>query len=355
MKSRILTVSLCAVLSFAAPASADSKLVTLLKTPNHGIQPQAVMDAKGTLHLLYFQGDPKGGNLWYVRRDIDKPTFSVPLRVNSQDGSAIAIGTIRGGQLAVGKNGCADVAWNGSGQALPKNPLAGVPMLYARLDDAGTAFEPQRNLMTRTAHLDGGGTVAADGAGNVYVAWHAMKDREGNETNRQVWLSISKDDGQTLAPEKPAWDEPTGACGCCGMRGFADAHGDLLFLYRAATAKINRGMVLLRSADQGQSFTGVRLDNWKIESCPMSAAAFAQGPSGLYAAWENDGQIYFVRTAKGNTPPKAAPGPANDRRLPALAVNKDGTFVLVWTEGTGWNRGGTLAWQVYDKAGNAYD
>ncbi len=27
-------------------------------------------------------------------------------------------------------------------------------------------------------------------------------------------------------------------------------------------------------------------------------------------------------------------------------------MILVWTEGTGWNRGGNLAWQVYDKAGN---
>ena len=26
-------------------------------------------------------------------------------------------------------------------------------------------------------------------------------------------------------------------------------------------------------------------------------------------------------------------------------------MILVWTEGTGWNRGGGLAWQVYDKAG----
>jgi hypothetical protein len=26
-------------------------------------------------------------------------------------------------------------------------------------------------------------------------------------------------------------------------------------------------------------------------------------------------------------------------------------MILVWTEGTGWERGGALAWQVYDKDG----
>ena len=35
-------------------------------------------------------------------------------------------------------------------------------MLFARLDDDGTAFETQRNLMTYTQGLDGGGSVAAD-------------------------------------------------------------------------------------------------------------------------------------------------------------------------------------------------
>jgi hypothetical protein len=36
------------------------------------------------------------------------------LRVNSQQGSAIAAGAIRGAHLAVGRNGRVHVAWNGS-------------------------------------------------------------------------------------------------------------------------------------------------------------------------------------------------------------------------------------------------
>ena len=351
MNSRIFALTTILLYCSTATLHADTKQVSLLKTPNHGIQPQAVVDAKGTLHLLYFQGDPKAGNLWYVRRGTGRRTFSKPLRVNSQDGSAIAIGTIRGGVIAVGKNGRIHVAWNGSGKALPKNPIAGTPMLYARLNDAGTGFEPQRNLMTKSAWLDGGGTVAADAAGNVYVAWHGVSKPTGDETTRQVWISESHDDGKTFAAEKPAWNQPTGACGCCGMRGFADARGEVYFVYRSAQAKINRGMVLLRSSDHGQSFLGAKLDNWRIESCPMSSAAFAEGPSAVYAAWENDGQVYFERVDKAKASPVAALGSGGERRLPALAVNKDGAVILVWTDGTGWNRGGALAWQVFDKAG----
>jgi hypothetical protein len=329
--------------------------VVVVKTPDRGIQPQAVLDAKGDLHLLYFQGDPKNGNLMYVRRDAGKVTFSTPLQVNSQDGSAVAIGTIRGGQLALGKNGRVHVAWNGSMKAEPKNPIQGMPMLYARLNDKGTAFEPQRNLMTKSAILDGGGTLAADSQGNVYVAWHALDaNLQRGEGNRKVWVSISSDDGKTFAAEKPAWNENTGACGCCGMRGFADLQGNAYFIYRAATENINRGMYVLKSTDQGKSFTGLQLDNWKIGTCPMSSEAFAQGPSDVYMAWETEGQIYFSRVTspKGEkVPNRAAPGKGGDRQHPALAFNKKGDMILVWTEGTGWNRGGALAWQVYGKNG----
>ncbi|MEO7649520.1 MAG: hypothetical protein ABIZ80_03565, partial [Bryobacteraceae bacterium] len=98
--------------------------------------------------------------------------------MNSQPGSAIAVGTIRGAQLALGRNGRVHVARNGSMAAEPKgttNPDSGkpgVPMLYAGLDNGGKAFERQRNLMTLSFGLDGGGSIAAGHAGNVYVAWH---------------------------------------------------------------------------------------------------------------------------------------------------------------------------------------
>jgi len=327
--------------------------VSLLKTPNRGIQPQTVVDAAGNLHLLYFEGTPGNGNLMYLRRDTGKKDFTTPLRVNSQDGSAIATGTIRGGHLALGKNGRVHVAWNGSMKAEPKHPISGHPMMYAHLADDGKRFEPQRNLMTQSAVLDGGGTLAADANGNVFVAWHAVgKDLPKGENHRQVWVSASNDDGKTFAAEKPAWSENTGACGCCGMRGFTDLKGTSYFLYRAASEKVNRGMYVLTTADQGKRFVGQQLDNWKIDTCPMSSESFAEGPRGVYAAWDNDGQI-FVAPIQNPKLAMQAPGEGGNRKHPSLAFNKNGDMLLAWTEGTGWNRGGALVWQVYDKTGKA--
>lgn len=86
----------------------------------------------------------------------------------------------------------------------------------------------------------------------------------------------------------------------------------------------------------------------------MSSEALVEGPNGVYAAWETQGQVKFARVEPGSVkhaPPVAAPGPGKDRKHPALAVNAAGETLLAWTEGTGWNRGGALAWQLYDRNG----
>src|SRR5687767_5380335 len=89
--------------------------VEVLRTPDGGIQPQAVTDARGTIHLVYYRGEAGAGDLFYRRRDAAQETWSKPIRVNSVPGSAVAAGTIRGGHLAVGKDGRVHVVWFGSG------------------------------------------------------------------------------------------------------------------------------------------------------------------------------------------------------------------------------------------------
>src|SRR5438034_4404999 len=92
----------------------ETSQVTLLRTPHEGIQPQTVLDRDGVLHMIYFNGDASGGDIEYVSRKPNGKDFWEPIRVNSQPGSAIAIGTVRGPQLAVGRNGRVYVIWFGS-------------------------------------------------------------------------------------------------------------------------------------------------------------------------------------------------------------------------------------------------
>jgi hypothetical protein len=57
------------------------------------------------LRLVYFTGEPQGGDIYNIRREAGKTEFTSPLRINSEPGSALAVGTIRGAHLAVGKTG----------------------------------------------------------------------------------------------------------------------------------------------------------------------------------------------------------------------------------------------------------
>lgn len=327
--------------------------VTQRRVPDGGIQPQVAVDEHGTVHLVYFHGDAANGNVWYVRSTDGGSTFSTPIQVNHIAGSAIATGTVRGAQLALGRNGRVHVAWNGSPAAAPTG--SGVPMLYTRLDDAGTAFEPERNVMHAVYDIDGGGAVAADRAGHVYVVWHANAPGERGEDKRRVWVARSTDDGRTFEHEQAAFDEPTGACGCCGLGTFADIRGTVYILFRSAFETVNRDMYLLTSHDLGRHFDGTAIDRWNVGLCVMSTQAFSESKSGVFTAWETKGQVYRGRVDPNSgkvSQVMAAPGADRSRKHPALAVNARGDVLLAWTEGTAWSRGGSAAWQLFDNEGN---
>jgi hypothetical protein len=333
--------------------SASVADITLTRVPNGGLQPQAALGTDGTTHLVYFHGEPNAGDLFYVRRPPGATEFSQPIRVNSQPGAAIAVGTIRGAQLALGKNDRVHVAWNGSGKATRH---AGAPMLYTRLNADGTSFEPQRDLMTFTSVLDGGGSVAADRQGNVYVAWHGQADDETHdESARAVFVAVSTDEGKTFARERQANTEPTGACGCCGMKAYAHSDGSLYLLYREARRSVERGATILASHDQAATFASIHTHPWTISACPMSSAWLGPGRNNLLAAWETAGRVWFAGIDPGSDavdkPLSPRPG-TGVQKHPVVVSNNKGKTLLVWTEGTGWLKGGDLAWQLFDAAGH---
>jgi hypothetical protein len=68
--------------------------------------------------------------------------------------------------------------------------------------------------------------------------------------------------------------------------------------------------------------------------------------AGNVMAWESQNQIMLAR-ADGASPIRFGDA-KNNPKHPRIAVAGD--FVLVaWTEKTGWNKGGALAWQLLDR------
>lgn len=348
MKPLLLTLTL--LLTFLVPTHAGP--VTAVRLPNGGIQPQAVVDGAGELHLIYYSGDPSAGDVYYIHKPLSKNVaFSEPLRVNTEPGTAIATGTIRGAQLAVGKGGRIHVVWNG---VAPKGEdgLSRQYLAYARLGIDGLTFERQRNLSLGTGDLDGGGSVAADAAGDVYAVWHVSAPGK-DESQGVVCLARSLDAGRSFRPTRRINPAPTGQCGCCAMKAFADSRNGLYVLYRSAQANVNRDATLLFSEDKGLNFRARTLQKWPVNACPMSSFSLSEGAAGVVGAWETLGQVYFeplLANGRAARAPVSAPG-TGSRKYPFAMTNTYGETLLAWVEGAGWQRGGKLEWQVFGKDG----
>jgi hypothetical protein len=138
------------------------------------------------------------------------------------------------------------------------------------------------------------------------------------------------------------------------MRAFASRQGTLYLLYRAANEN-SRDMTLLVSRDHAARFQIETLNSWRIKTCPMSSCAFAESNSGVVAATERDGQIGFnlVPAESLNLSRPTSVSAADKCKHPAVAASAQGEVLLAWTEGTAWEKGGALAWQVFDKSGKA--
>jgi len=334
----------------AAVSQASVPRVRPLRTPGSGLQPRALVDEHGSVHLVTFHGDPAGGELEYACSRDGGTSFSAPVAVSSVPASAVAIGNVRGAWVALGREGRVHIAWNGPGGR--ERPA---PFYYARLDPGEATFTAARDQSGAHPGLDGGGAVAADTRGNVWLVWHAPGEGEG-EAQRRVWVAHSSDDGASFEDARAASEPGSGVCPCCGLGALADQDGGLSILYRRAREGVHRDTVLLSAAAPREPFGARLVDEWTVPACVMSTFALSGGRDGALGAWESEGQVRFARLrAEAPTaaaPPACeAPGEARTRKHPSIACAPDGTVLLAWTEGMGWARGGAAAWQLFDASG----
>jgi hypothetical protein len=325
-------------------ATVDGTPVETSRLPPGGICPRVAVEAAGRVHLVYFKGDPQHGDLFCSTSDDGGRTFADASRVNGQRGTVVVVGSVRGPQVALGKGGRVHVTWTGPVGAGGR----GLAMWYARSAADGSGFEPQRNVTVEHPGVDGGGSVAADPDGNVYVAWHAMADGGSTDAERQVWVARSSDDGATFGASMLASPADTGACGCCGLQVAAGAGGRVYVLFRAAAQHVHRDTYLMASGNYGSTFTIVATDPWQANACVMSTSALAVSDRTSLAAWETRGQIFRrPLDGAGGTTVARVSGRGNVSKHPAVAINGRGESVVAWAEGTGWARGGSVAWQAF--------
>ena len=321
-------------------AEGVSPAVATLRIPEGGRMPRAVVDSEGTLHVAYVHGGTSRADLFHVTRESGAAGWSEPQRVNSRALSVAGLGPVDGAQLVVGPDDRLHVVW------LQSEPPA---FFYTRSRADGPGFEPQRELPAGEAgSLEAGPSVAADGAGDVYVFWHAGAFEDAR---RSVFLTASRDGGTTFEPARRVSPEAEGACACCGLAAATGSDGAVHVSYRGAGDNVRRGQRLLTSPDHGRTFSDRLVQPWELGACPVSTTTLFAGPGGLTAAWETRGQVYFADVDRLDAA-RSPPGEAHFRRKnPVVAVDSGGDTLLAWGDGPGFSFGGSLHWQVFDAAG----
>ena len=314
--------------------------VATLRMPEGGRMPRAVVDAEGTVHLVYVADGTDRGNLFHVTHGSGAPGWSEPQRVNSRALAVAGVGPIDGAQLAIGSDGRVHVVW------LQSEPAR---FVYTRSREDGSGFEPQRELSTGDeGDLEASPAVAVDHGGGVFAFWHAGADEDAR---RSVYLTASRDGGTTFEPARRVSSDAEGACACCGLSAMSGPAADLNVAYRGAGDNVRRGQRLLTSTDAGRTFSDRLIDPWTLAACPVSTTTLAAGPGGPTVAWETEGQVYFADVDRLDAV-RSPPGRARFRRKnPVVAVDPRGDTLLAWGDGPGFAFGGSLHWQVFDSAG----
>jgi len=302
--------------------SGDNQVRVVLLSP-HAIVPDAEIDSSGVIHVAYFADN----DVYYTKSSNDGESFSDPLRINAEVGFASG-GRFRGPDIAVGKQNRIHVVWYNDGYK-QKRPEGERGVMYSRLDADGKRFEKARNLNRKPSDNF---SLAADANGQVAVVWMAGG----------VFVNLSKDGGGTFAAPVSLKVDP---CECCGSRALYLKDGNLAVLYRDKTDNIRDAYLAQLPSGSKAISSNVKISRtpWPIVSCPMTGGFLSRSQTGLIAAWETKGQIYFTSLNMGDEEGVSKEIRAAEKgRYPVSLSKPDGATLVAWKNGT------RLEWQHFD-------
>lgn len=333
MSMRSALLICCSFLLFRLMAAE----VEYFPLPNGGIAPTMCTDAQGTVHLLYFMGDPKAGDMYYMRREKSAKSFTKPIQVNSSAKTAMVIGYTRGPDMAVSSAGDVHVSW------LSVGPSGGA-VYYAHKPNKKKSFSKQRAVSGATDGFDAGLSIAANGD-QVAVIWPAHGS--GNsEQQRLLYAAWSQNGGDAFAKPIPLNAATPGICACCDIDAGFNAAGELQVLYRNASNSGRHATLLSQAKD---AFVVTEIDTWLVNQCPMSTFHVEGANPNSLMVWQTKNQILWSQI--GAQKKHTASGKGKNRKHPVIVANKDGVLCLAFSEGTGWNRGGSVECQVMSADG----
>ena len=89
--------------------------------------------------------------------------------------------------------------------------------------------------------------------------------------------------------------------------------------------------------------------------CPMSSASISEAGKEVLVAAETHGRVFFIRVDRDSGQVSDPISPEKPAKYPVALANERGDTLFVWAEGAGWNRGGSVAYEVFNESGTTLE
>ena len=230
---------------------------------NEIFEPQLVLEADGTLLLIWRQKGADGFDLFSSHRSADG-SFSEPERINDEPGTVYAYphDEMRPG-IATGPDGLLAVVWT--------DERAQIRAATSR--DHGAAWSPSTQLdQTDTPAYRSFTAAAIDAAGALHAIWidSRFAPQAGAEEPADLFYARLLD-GEVTEVNLTA-DQDASICGCCRPDLQILPSGDVRAVFRNTTTDGYRDIFTL-SGSVDDSFSEpnrVGAPTWELQGCPMS-------------------------------------------------------------------------------------
>jgi hypothetical protein len=324
--------------------------VQIIRTPSGSLVPDAVVDDRGTLHVVYGLNH----TAYYLKSTNNGLTFTSPVKANSSGTVETEMGE-RGPKLAVGRDGVIHVVWEDDWA-----PGVQTFVRYSRSLDGGRTFEARKTVSSMSG-VDGV-TMTADGLGNAVAFWHVMADPPP-AVPEATWLFLARstNNGATFGASERVniTNLPEVACSMCMTRARMSADGNLYLAFRSAVGNI-RDFYLLKGAKSENRFTAIRVnqDNWNIDYCPMVGPELTFDPYGrALCSFMTSNRVYWAVADPAISDFRlhvATPSRENNEIFPTVTANRHGETLFLWQVGPMSTSGtATVKWALYNIDGTA--
>lgn len=273
------------------------------------MQPQVAVSSAGVVHVAFGQKDT--GIIYHVSSSDRGVSYGKPVQVGVLP--KLALGMRRGPRISV------------SGKLLVVTAIShadGTLYGWSSVDAGASWSQPQAiNDAPKTAG-EGLHAMASDARSNVFIVWLDSRNK-----GMQLWGAASSDAGLHWGKNLLIYESPDGTiCPCCHPSIAMDGVGQIAVMWRNSIAGA-RDMFLSVSKDNGKSFapaSKLGTGTWTLDACPMDGGTLAFDSKGeILTIWRRNTSIYLTSATE------AEKLVAEDGRHPIIASGKGGAF-LVW-------------------------